>query len=250
MVSHDSRKAPRLARAARFAAGLALVSLGLASCASPAGRPTGESPGAAAIPGPGGILLTVEPGRRWIRSSFVFMRFSPTFAGWVETADGEYAETLLVSGKAGTGSWIGSPEGGRPEALPVWYQASGVSPEKPAEPDAVSAASSDAGAAASRGPAGLESGHEYVVRFEINHSYDYNETWKSGGKPGDEGWSGVNGQPSVVYEARFIAGVPGTAELKAVGRGSPDGSVSGVIPSLEGLTTALEIVKKITLEVR
>ena len=168
----------------------------------------------------------------------LFAAVSPSYAGWIETTDGEYVATLLVSGKAGKGGWLGSPAEGRPESVPVWYHAAGALSSL----DAISAASSAAGAAATVPGGSLKAGREYVARFEINHSYDYNERWKKAD-------TGVNGQPSLVYEACFVFGNPETLTLKPVGHGSPDGSSGEVVPSLEGFTTALEIAEKITLEV-
>jgi len=215
----------------------------LVACASPDPAPADSGAG----PAPGSLSLSVEPGPEWTHRYKLFMRLSPTFAGWVETPDGEYAGTLMVSGKAGNASFIGAPAEGRPEALPVWFRASGREP--PGAPDAVSSASSDSGATGSRVLGNLRRGEEYVARFEINQSFDYNDTWKSGGKRGERGWSGVNGQPSLVYEACFIAGSPESLELRPIGRGSVDGSDGAVAPGLDGFTTALHIVKNITLEV-
>lgn len=204
--------------------------------------------GARIADGTGMAKLNVLPGKKWAVRSFVFMKHTPSYAGWIETVTGEFVATLLVSGKAGSGGWIGAPEGGRPESLPVWYHAALVAPEAP-EIDAVSAASSTDGATAETGLESLEPGREYVVFFEINHSFDYNDTWAKGGKPGDPAWSGVNGQPSLVYSSRFVAGKAETVSLTPIGHGSVDGSNGDIEPSLDGMTTAFDIAKTITLEV-
>lgn len=245
-----SRRLPRKTDAAAGLGALlflsAVVSLLLAGCAAPERAADNSLPS----PDPGSLVLTVEPGPKWTHRIMIFTKVSPSCAGWVETPDGEYVATLMVSGKAGKGDWFGSPEGGRPESLPVWYHASGVSaakPEMPAQqslpaPDAVSAASSNSGASAVISGNALQNGREYVARFEINHSYDYNDAWKKAD-------SGVNGQPSLIYEACFIYGNPETLTLKPIGHGSVDGSTGILVPSLEGFTTAYDIANAITLEV-
>ncbi len=220
---------------------VALAVFFLSACASP--EPT-RSEGVARVGSgesavaPGTLVLSVEPGPRWTHRMMLFAAVPPSYAGWIETADGEYVGTLLVSGKAGKGGWLGAPAEGRPESVPVWYHAAAALSSL----DAISSASSAAGAAVAVPGGSLKTGREYVARFEINHSYDYNGRWKKAD-------TGVNGQPSLVYEACFVFGNPETLTLKPVGHGSPDGSSGEVVPSLEGFTTALEIVEKITLEV-
>jgi hypothetical protein len=81
----------------------------------------------------------------------------------------------------------------------------------------------------------LINGQEYNVYLEINHSFDYNDTWQK--KEND-----VNGQPSLIYHAKFMAGTPGKVPLNPIGHGSVNGS-DGYIQSVEGMTTALTIIK-------
>lgn len=84
----------------------------------------------------------------------------------------------------------------------------------------------------------------------MNASYDYNETWPKEAKEGASNYSGVNGQPSLIYEAFFIAGENGTVILQAAGQGSLDGSNGNIIKNLNGLTTALTIIKSAKLNLR
>ena len=81
----------------------------------------------------------------------------------------------------------------------------------------------------------------------MNASYDYNETWPKEAKEGDANYSGVNGQPSLIYETVFIAGESGTVILQTAGQGSVDGSSGEITRNLDGLTTALTIIKRAEL---
>ncbi len=64
------------------------------------------------------------------------------------------------------------------------------------------------------------------------------------------GYSGVNGQPSLVYEARFMAGEKKIYTLVPIGTGSIDGSTGDITPGFKGLTTALSIIKSATITLR
>lgn len=60
----------------------------------------------------------------------------------------------------------------------------------------------------------------------------------------------MNGQPSIVYEAEFVAGKAGTARLVPIGTGSIDGSSGDVTSGFAGLTTALAFVESAELIVK
>jgi hypothetical protein len=197
-----------------------------------------------------GLELSVTPGRNWESTmwmTFIPVKKTPQLAAWIETPDGKFVKTLMVTAKTGRNTWSAAPESGRPEALPVWNHAaaktsSGV--------DAASSATPKAGVSVAAGEDGLVAGAEYRVRLEVNASFDYNETWTKNARAGEAGFSGVNGQPSLVYEASFVAGMPGVAVLQPIGKGSVDGSSGAVVPGFAGLTTALGIIAKAELKVK
>lgn len=197
-----------------------------------------------------GLTVTVLPGKKWSGIAWfgiVPVKKSPQFAVWTETADGRFVETLSVTSRAAEASWIGNPEGGRPDALPVWFAAS-----RGENTDAVSSATpdakSDVGAAATGGKYTV--GEEYMIRLEVNHSFDYNDTWPKNAKEGSSAFSGVNGQPSLVYEGRFVYGRKDRVKLTPIGIGSVTGANGLITRNLSGLTTALQIISEIivTLE--
>lgn len=224
----------------------ARVAFLLAALACLAGNATAET----------SIEVSVEPGKNWKTLSFIGVfpvRHAPQIAVWIEDADGNFVKTVSATTSAATGSWRAAPETGRPDALPVWTHASkrgATLIAQGADTDAVSSATPDAGLSASAGAGELAPGATYAIRLEVNTSFDYNDAWPKKAKAGTAGYSGVNGQPSIVYEGRFVAGVPSTVELVPVGTGSIDGSDGAMKPGIGGLTTALELIRKATVTVR
>jgi len=189
------------------------------------------------------LTITVIPGKHWESKMWILIvpvTKTPQIAAWVETPDGEYVTTLMVTGRAAKKEWRGSPEGGRPESLPVWYHASRLAAENI---DAASSATPSGSAAVVGNASSLVPGKEYVVRLEVNHSFDYNDVWTKKGRTGDAGFSGVNGQPSLIYEGRIVAGQTVPVVLKPVGTGSVDGSDGRIRAGTSGLTTAMSIIE-------
>lgn len=235
------------------------------------------------------IELDIIPGPSWKRIMWfgpIPVSKSPQVAAWVETIEGEFVATLTVTSSTARGKWIGNPEGGRPESLPVWLAASkrkasgraaagttevgtggagtaevssteiGTSEVAPAGTesknngiDAVSSPTPKAGLDIERN-VGIESGKNYRIFVEVNASFDYNKTWTKKAKPGETGYSGVNGQPSLVYAGSFTGGQKETVELSPIGTGSVDGSTGDITIGTAGLTSALEIINRATATIR
>ena len=193
-------------------------------------------------------------GREWASTmwiAFIPKKKTPQFAVWIETADGAYISTITVTKSSGKNEWIGNPKGGRPEALPVWNHAHDSSDAKPGTTtDAMSSATTSSAVSVDSSAGSLSSGAGYEIKLEVNTSYDYNEFWPKDAKVGKADYSGVNGQPSLVYEGRFTAGRPGLVELLPVGQGSVDGSNGRIKPGLEGMTTALQMIKTATVQIK
>ena len=193
------------------------------------------------------LSVSVTPGKHWKTTTWfgVFpMKHTPQFAVWIEDLNGNFVQTLTVTKKAATNTWVSGPENGRPEALPVWKHRSSNSITAI---DAESSATPKGTVAVTQSADKLTTGQTYVVFLEVNSSFDYNDTWPKNAKEDSPGYSGVNGQPSVVYSARFIAGKNIEVELSPVGTGAVDGSDGEIRPTLDGLTTALSIIQHATL---
>jgi len=190
---------------------------------------------------PNGIKLSVEPGEHWMGKMKVFIfsiNNAPQMAAWIENANGDYISTITVTDRSAKKNWRSAPKEGRPEALPVWNH---KTQDNAAQVDSVSAATSKGAVDVQMDNGSLMDGQEYNVYLEINHSYDYNDTWT-------EGNSGVNGQPSLIYHAKFTMGKFGRIELTPIGHGSVDGSDGTIVNGLDGFTTALTMIKDAYIE--
>jgi hypothetical protein len=182
--------------------------------------------------------LIIEPGEHWRSKMKVFIfsiKKSPQLAAWIEDSNGNYISTIAVSEKSAKGNWRSAPREGRPEALPIWNhkQQSFISVDNL---DAVSSVTIKGSFEADIDRESFVNGNTYNVFLEINHSFDYNDYWTKDN-------SGVNGQPSLIYHAQFIAGKFGQIPLVPVGHGSVDGSDGNITNGLEYFTSALNIVK-------
>ena len=182
-----------------------------------------------------GITVSIGAGTNWKEKR------EPQVAVWLENADGNYIRTLYVTSRAEKRSWIFSPKDGRPESLPVWYCASGENPAKSGGEktalDAVSSATPKGGVIFG---AEIDGEKSYVLKAELNNSFDYNGFYTKKN-------SGVNGQPSVVYGAIIPAGFTQEIRLELLGTGSLDGSDGIIHAETENLTTAQHIVSCIAV---
>jgi hypothetical protein len=196
----------------------------------------------------GELTVSITPGAYWKTER------NPQFAVWVEKADGTYVTTLYVTQRAAKKNWLFSPKGGRPESLPVWYHAvnSAVVVVKTQSPktdtDVLTSATPGASDKVQKSVQ-LPTGEVYIVKVEVNHSFDYNESWPKKAKKGSAQYSGVNGQPSVVYAGTLDTKTTATPEhgavkivLEPAGTGAIDGSDGNLHDNLANLTTALQII--------
>ena len=169
----------------------------------------------------------------------------PQLAVWLEDEEGRYIKTLYVTQKASGLSWLFGPKEGRPESLPVWYHASKHDSKKSAasngsankkEIDAVTSATPKGGLVINQ----KIDDASCVVKVEVNASFDYNSTWTKKN-------SGVNGQPSLVYQALLPAGQKEEVALELLGSGSVNGSSGDVYKNVGGIDSAKTIVRAATV---
>jgi hypothetical protein len=93
----------------------------------------------------------------------------------------------------------------------------------------------------------------FKVRFEINQSFDFNEFYSSNRFPDDLIYSGngYSAQPSVVYETVVDTTLKQQYfSMKIIGRGHHSGQDGAVHQELENLTTALELVDRVIVEIQ
>lgn len=188
----------------------------------------------------------------------------PQFAFWLEDAQGNYIQTLYVSesiatgtfkhGQTDKGKWLPG-ERRRPAALPVWAHKRGVK-----EADGLYIPTPETRIAdAYSGETPLNNfvirlktdrklPQEFVVRMEINQTWDWNEYWTNSKFPDDEEYK-TSCQPSLVYEAKINRANTAEVELKAIGHGHYSGKDGSITSDLSTITTALDITKKVSVKI-
>lgn len=189
----------------------------------------------------------------------------PLYAVWIEDEEGRFVETLYLSQgiaksrllKEVDGEWVPG-EVRRPEALPYWGHRRGLrARDGYFLPDAAHPV-----ADAVTGATPTESWHlttrtsarhtRFTIHVEVNQSFDWNQHFPEDGFPDDPIYSGSGkvGQPSVVYAAEVdLASPTRYYALNPVGHGHHSGADGRLDPDLSTLTTALDIVDGILLEV-
>jgi len=192
----------------------------------------------------------------------------PSFAVWTEDLEGNYIETLYVTGyvakghfgfsEVEPGKWKNEPGNvRRPATLPYWAHKRNIkapdglfipSPET-AVPDALTSAT----------PLGnftLETATSYTNRkkirvlLEINQAWDANEFWTNYKFEGDMNYIGSL-QPALVYSVTVD---PNNMEkeyhLNPIGHSHPTGANGVLFTDISTLTTAKEIAQKIIVRLK
>jgi len=94
---------------------------------------------------------------------------------------------------------------------------------------------------------------QYKLRFEINHSFDFNSYYSSDRFPDDPIYSGngYSAQPSVIYETIIDTNNKNALyNLSLIGRGHHSGKDGEIYKDLSNMTTALKLVDRIRVEVK
>lgn len=214
--------------------------------------------------GHGDIKVHIEHGEEWLHDFPLFMGIKkknpPQVAVWMEDAGGNYLSTVYVTHKTATQSWQASGGNRRRESLPHWCHSRGVKYEdglylptkdKPLT-DGLSGATPKSGFDVRLTPANMPGW--FVVKIEVNHSTDFNEFYPKSATEGDRNYSGGklgSGQPALVYAAVVdLSSGKSSFEAALSGHSSPDGTSGEISSDMSGLTTALRIVKRITITVQ
>jgi len=190
----------------------------------------------------------------------------PLMAIWVEDEDENFVQTLYVAesigkgvfkrGDSSSGKWMPG-EIRRPAALPYWSHRRGIEasdglfipePENPV-PDAYTGPT----------PSGnfiiktrLENADitRFIIYFEINQSWDWNEYWTNNKFPDDAEYK-TSCQPALVYSATIDTdNLLQEYVLKVAGRSHHSGQTGELFTDLSTMTTALEIAGEVKVKVR
>lgn len=210
------------------------------------------------------IKVSIELGSTYLHDFPLFLGLDkknpPQMAIWVEDLHGNYLTTIYATHKIATQGWQFSGGNRRKEALPCWCYARGVKYEdglylptkKQPLTDGISGATPTKGYNVKMRPNGTL--QQFVVKVEVNHSTDFNDSYPKSAKPGDANYSGGSegsGQPAVVYAATVdLTSGAKSFQAQLIGHSSPDGTNGTVIPDVSSLTTALAIIKQITIIVQ
>ncbi len=202
------------------------------------------------------IVLTVTAGKA---------HNHPMMAAWTEDMDGNFLQTLYVNQSVAKGYYVYAEKSGgkwqageaiRPAALPVWAHSRGVKSDdghfmptmQNPMPDAITSATPAAGFSIYSKMNEPFSG-KLKVFFEINQSWDWNEYWTNSKYPDDVDYK-TSSQPSVVYSAVIDFDNPEKSyKLQPVGHGHYSGKDGKLYPDLSTITTALEIVESVKVEI-
>lgn len=182
----------------------------------------------------------------------------PQIVVWMETLEGEYIDTLYVTGKTST-SGFGNSESGpvrRPEALPYWSHSRGIQEadgyfaphESNADLDGISGATPQSDYLISLSAPRMG---RYRLLLEVNRSYDFNDYYSKDRFPDDPIYSGdgSSGQPSLIYETVIDPSAPEEHLFSLTGHGHYSGADGALYTDLSKITDAKDILSFIVAKV-
>lgn len=186
----------------------------------------------------------------------------PQMAVWLEDPQGNYLDTLYVTKKAASSTYLASlfstEEVRRPEALPHWSFSRGIKSEDglmvPSAAQPLADAVTGATPVASFDLRSVVSPKykQVVVKLEINRSFDYNQAYHKNAFPNDAIYSGSgnSAQPSLIYATtvNLLEQQP-YYFMSLKGRGHHSGIDGDIYTDVDGITTAKEMVSRVIVEV-
>jgi hypothetical protein len=181
------------------------------------------------------------------RPVFFMPKSNPTFSIWVEDDKSGYRESVFVTEKAAKNDWHFAES--RPEAIPVWYGIQKLEIENHTfDVDAVSGATPKGKTTVIYWsvPEALQ-GKTVDLYIEANNSFDFNTYYNK--KKGTPGYSGANGQPSVIWKASidFSSKPFENVSPEIVGHGNLFGEDHQVSPDTSKITTAAKTFQAIRI---
>jgi len=212
----------------------------------------------------GDVKISIEEGKEWLHDFPLFLGIKkknpPQIAIWMEDMQGNYLSTIYASHKIATQAWQSAGNNRRKEALPHWCHSRGVQYEdglylptqKEPLTDGISGATPRGSFNVKLQPTNKLK--QFRVKIEINHSTDFNDYYPKSAREGEPNYSGGkegSGQPALVYSADVdLSSGQKSFEAILLGHSSPDGSTGSINTDTSTLTTALHIVKRITVNVQ
>lgn len=188
-----------------------------------------------------------------------YLKRTAQVAIWIEDLEGNYIETVYVSHKAAYGKWMGNVNPVRSSTLPVWSHKRGVKADngyymptkKMPLADSMTGASPTSSFIKQYPLGGKLTASEYIIKVEVNTSFDYNDHYaKKVSETSPYFHNGASAQPSLVYGGIVKVDRAGKTELTMEGHGHPAGMDGSISADLKGLTTALELINRVLVEIK
>ncbi len=195
----------------------------------------------------------------------------PVFAAWIEDSIGNYIETLYISKSIAASTfqqvkyenkkWIPGVVR-RPEALPCWSHSRNIKSEdglyiplhSASDLDAVTGATPKNNSIIKTGSSLKANINCFRILFELNQSFDWNDTYSENSYPKDSIYSGSGkvGQPSLIYSidiSKHKLNEKKSYLMKLIGHGHYSGKNGKIYSIIEGLSTALSIADHIKVSI-
>ena len=190
----------------------------------------------------------------------------PSFVFWIEDMDGKYIETLFVTKSIGTGLFnYGKSEKGEwkpyqkryPATLPYWSHKRGIiSSDGLFVPDSTHQVADGITGATPQTNFNLYAKlsdnnlRKFKVMFEINQTWDFNEYWTNNKYPDNEAYK-TSCQPALIYETLInLDDISEKYKMNVIGHAHYAGETGELFTDLSTITTALNIAKEITVQVK
>ncbi len=209
------------------------------------------------------FIISIEEGKNWIHKMPIFplitLHNRPQMAIWLEDMNGNFIQNIYITEKTAKQNWKIAPGDKipnslvqRPEALPIWlHKQDGFAKIQNQLKNAQLVTSSTPKKSLNIETKTNSQSGRYVVCAEINHSTDFNETYKKSLPKNSEYYNGEkygNGQPSLLYKGIIDLNKSNQSIiLNLAGSGSPNGQNGEIQAINDFITTAKTIVKRITV---
>ena len=172
------------------------------------------------------------------RPFFFMPKSHPSYVIWLEEKESGYRKSIFVTHKAGKNDWSFAKR--RPEAIPVWYGVNKIEKRQSSfDIDAVSGATpkDDSVQICWQIPDDFK-GKAVDLYIEANNSFDFNDHYTR--KKGSPGYSGANGQPSLVWKASLELADKSHRDIspRLIGHGHLFGENHRLFEDVSGITSA------------
>ncbi len=199
-------------------------------------------------------LKKVDPSKPHISIEFAFntesyhsfiKKFYPQIAIWLKS-DTAPSRTVYVTSKGAKNDWFGADQ--RPSALPVWRNFQNNQPESKTDSISGATPSGSTYRIAWNLPENTSSKKPLNIFIEANISFDYNKFFPKDAPENAKNFTGVNGQPSLIWRG-LLDPSRGITDVRPeiIGRGSLLGKDGKIHKDLTGITTAKKIFNYIKI---